>query len=207
MPNLFLKAKHWQLFIVLFALPVILHIVIMGIMLSNIVITKTPEPTFMFSYFNFFIVIMIIYLFGLMGWFWSIAIGLQEKLPPHFKMKVKQFKFFFFVPLFYISSVLIGVSFSISNSESFTDAITPNVLGIIVAIIFPLHLFSMFCMFYIMFYIMFFAAKTLKSAELSKEAEFGEYIVELLLLWFYPVGIWIIQPKINKLASIKKHYN
>jgi hypothetical protein len=36
------------------------------------------------------------------GWFWSVAIGLQEKVPENITMKVKKFKIFFFIPMVYI---------------------------------------------------------------------------------------------------------
>jgi hypothetical protein len=30
---------------------------------------------------------------------------------------------------------------------------------------------------------------------------FGEFAGEFFMLWFYFIGIWIIQPKINKMAE------
>jgi len=72
----------------------------------------------------------------------------------------------------------------------------PNsgLLGGIFAIIIPLHLFSMFCI----FYTLYFVAKTFKTVELQREVKFSDFAGEFFLIWFYPIGIWIIQPKINK---------
>lgn len=200
MTKYFLKAKHWQLFILLIVIPIIFQMVMMSMMISNALSLQNPNPDFMNNYFNYFIVIMILYLFGLMGWFWSIAIGLQSKLPYHVKMRVNLFKFFFFVPVTYISLILIGMKYLSYNAQDFFEGVNPNILGVIFVVIIPLHLFSMFCM----FYMIFFAAKTVKSVELQKEAEIGDYIVDMLLLWFYPVGVWIIQPRINKLTEREK---
>lgn len=200
MTKYFLKAKHWQLFILLIVIPIIFQMVMMSMMISNALSLQNPNPDFMNNYFNYFIVIMILYLFGLMGWFWSMAIGLQSKLPYHVKMRVNLFKFFFFVPVTYISLILIGMKYLSYNAQDFFEAVNPNILGVIFVVIIPLHLFSMFCM----FYMIFFAAKTVKSVELQKEAEIGDYIVDMLLLWFYPVGVWIIQPRINKLTEREK---
>ncbi len=48
-------------------------------------------------------------------------------------------------------------------------------------------------------YICWFIAKSLKSIELKKEATVSEYIISLILLWMLvPIGIWFIQPRINK---------
>lgn len=64
-------------------------------------------------------------------------------------------------------------------------------------IIIPLHLFAMFCM----FYCLYFVSKALKSAELQREALLGDYIIDFILFWFYFVGIWFLQPRINKLFA------
>ena len=64
-------------------------------------------------------------------------------------------------------------------------------------IIFPIHLFSMFCIFYLMYK----AAKTIKIVEVQKSVKFVDFAGEFFLLWFFPIGIWFLQPKINKLAE------
>ena len=50
---------------------------------------------------------------------------------------------------------------------------------------------------------LYFCSKTIKTVELQKEVFFGEFIGDFFGLWFYPIGIWFIQPKINKLAKDK----
>ena len=61
--------------------------------------------------------------------------------------------------------------------------------------IIPLHLFSMFCI----FYCLYFVAKTYKTAELQREVSFGDFVGEFFLFWFYPIGVWFLQPKINEM--------
>ena len=34
--------------------------------------------------------------------------------------------------------------------------------------------------------------------ELQKEATFNDFVGEFFLIWFYPIGIWFVQPEINK---------
>jgi hypothetical protein len=63
------------------------------------------------------------------------------------------------------------------------------------AVILPLHLFSMFCI----FYCLYFNAKALKAVEWRRPVTFGDYAGEFFLLWFFPLGIWFIQPRINQL--------
>lgn len=132
------------------------------------------------------------------GWFWSVAIGLQSKVPKNVIMKVKNFKIFFFIPLIYtliffsLFSVLIN-GLLCSNPPGPNDGL----IGGLFTIIFPLHLFSMFCI----FYSLYFVAKTLRTVELQREVKFVDFAGEFFMIWFYPIGIWIVQPKINKMIE------
>ena len=67
----------------------------------------------------------------------------------------------------------------------------------LVVIIIPLHLFSMFCI----FYSLYFVAKTYKTVELQRQVSFSDFAGEFFMIWFYPIGIWIIQPKLNKIIE------
>jgi hypothetical protein len=51
------------------------------------------------------------------------------------------------------------------------------------------------------FYCFYFTAKTFKTAELQKEVSFNDFVGEFFLVWFSPIGVWILQPKINQLAD------
>jgi len=193
----FLKAKHWQLFCLMFGIPFVFQFVIMGVLFSNIDAETNPHPTEIFNIFKFFPIMMILYMGVFFGWFWSIAIGLQKKVPENVIMKTKKFKIFFFIPLVYILtiSILMGIMFS----SIIQNGAEPNigVIGGIASIILPLHLLSMFGM----FYSMYFTAKTFKTVELQKEVSFGDFAGEFFMLWFFAIGIWILQPKINKMVE------
>ena len=195
----FLKAKHWQLFLLTFGIPMIFQFIMMDSMISNIGTESKSELIMTSDYMNFFPIIVIIYMGVLFGWFWSISIGLQTKIPRNIKMKTKKFKIFFFIPLVYIFfiSLFIGGVFSGIKLNG-TEPSVGYVIGMI-GIILPLHLLSMFGI----FYSIYFVAKTLKTVELQKEVNFGDFASDFFILWFYFIGIWIIQPKINKIAKYK----
>jgi hypothetical protein len=184
----FLKAKHWQLFLMTFGIPMIFQIVMMGSIFSNWGSGKNPDPSFMFNYMKFFPLMMVIFIGVFFGWFWSVAIGLQSKIPQDVKMKVKKFKIFFFSPLIYFLLILSFFIITMNGSE-------PNLA--IFAIIVPLHLYSMFCM----FYTLYFVAKTFKTVELQREVSFSDFAGEFFMIWFFPIGVWIVQPKINKMIE------
>ncbi len=191
----FLKAKHWQLFTLMFGIPILFQTIMMSTMFSNIHSQANPDLTQVVNTIKIFPIIMILFMGVFFGWFWSIAIGLQRKVPTNIKMKTKKFKIFFFIPLFYMLciSLFIGglINGIIQNGVENSSGV--GIFGIIL----PLHLLSMFGM----FYSMYFVAKTFKTVELQKEVSFGDFAGEFFMLWFYFIGVWILQPKINKMAK------
>ncbi len=191
MVDIFLKAKHWQLFIVMLGIPLLFQFYTMFSMFSEFEMESNPNPENVMNMFHVFPIIMILFTGVFFGWFWSIAIGLQKNIPEKIKMKVSKFKVLFFIPLIYIILLMIYMVglFSGMGNTGFTNS------GWIIVIILPLHLFSMFCI----FYSLYFVSKTIKTAELQRKVEFGDFAGEFFLLWFYFIGIWIVQPKINKL--------
>jgi len=200
MINRFLKAKHWVLFILTFGIPMIIEIVMMSFMFSDLMTyakSMDSDPLQSLKYMKFIPPIMIFYMIFLYGWFWSVAIGLQKKVPVTLKMKVKKFKFFFFFPMIYMVLFMFAFFFLFSHITTQNVDFNPGIAGIIFVIVFPIHLFAMFCM----FYIYYFVAKTIKTVELQREVTFGDFVAEFFLILFFPIGIWVIQPTINKMVQ------
>lgn len=50
MINAFLKAKHWQLFVLIFGIPMVLQFVMVGIIISNLATQSNLDPDLMFNY-------------------------------------------------------------------------------------------------------------------------------------------------------------
>ncbi|WP_340065689.1 hypothetical protein [Ascidiimonas aurantiaca] len=195
MIKLFLRLKHWQLFLLLLGVPLLFQFYVMFALLWNLKTDPNPTNESVLNFFEVFPLVMILFTGVFFGWFWSIALGLKEKIPAEIKMKTTRFKIFFFIPLVYIVSLMIYLG-NIFSGLQVDDAFEAG--SWIVVVIVPLHLFSMFCM----FHTMYFVAKTIKTAELQRKAGFGDFVVEFFLLWIYFIGIWIIQPRINKLAAV-----
>jgi len=55
----------------------------------------------------------------------------------------------------------------------------------------------MFCL----FYDLYFVPKSLVTVESGKQATFYDYAGPFFLKWFFPIGIWFIQPRINRLYA------
>ena len=95
--------------------------------------------------------------------------------------------------------LLISISMGAIFNGFFENGKEPDtsMIGGLLGVIIPLHLFSMFCI----FYCLYFVAKTFKTVELQREVSFSDFAGEFFLFWFFPIGIWIVQPKINKMIE------
>lgn len=185
-----LKMKHWQLFVIMFAIPMVLQIVLVSTMFMS------GDPSVNFTLFP---VIMILFTAFFFAWLYAMGTNLHKKLPPDVSMNVGLFRIFLLIPAAYIIFISLSV-FSIFNKENPEDGSPVLKMA---AYIIPLHLFSMFCI----FYCLYFTAKTLKTVELQRPVTFSDFAGEFFLIWFFPVGVWIIQPRINQLFNDKESYH
>ena len=158
-----------------------------------------PDPMFMFNTMLPYFAVMCLSMFVMFGWQWSVAVGLQNKVPANVKMKVGRFKFTFFFPLLYMVMVFGFMAVFMSNVIKQGSRPEPGVLFLFMGIVFPMHFLAMVCMFHNLFFI----AKTYKTVMLQRETSIGDYIGEVFLIWFLPVGIWFVQPNINKFVDMQ----
>lgn len=64
--------------------------------------------------------------------------------------------------------------------------------------------------FYLMFAMMhapWFLAVSLVAVEKKRASEFGFYFGTLLLFLFWPLGLWFVQPRLNKVYEQRKREN
>lgn len=176
-----LTLKHWQLFGLLMGLPMVFQFITIGSMFSS------NDPTAMFYFFP---IMMILFVGLFFGWFYALGTNLHKKLPTTATMNLTRFKIFLFIPVAYLLFLSVFIFGMFSNISSGGQ---PN--PAIFAVIVPLHLFSMFCI----FYCLYFNAKAIKTVEWQRPVTFSDFAGEFFLIWFFPIGIWIIQPRLNKL--------
>lgn len=111
-------------------------------------------------------------------WIWSIGTKLYRNPEPENKLKLYLFKVSILFPLIYC---IYGIYRMISIGD----------------VIMPMHFAAMLST----LYAMIFAAKTIKSAELNENATVSKYLGDFFLIWFFPIGIWILQPRIQKIID------
>lgn len=173
--NFFLRARHWHLFLLMLVIPVVLVVSAMIIAINML------DPIIVIWCFP---LTLLIYAGSYFGWLWTLGTSLYVRLPQGVNMNLTRFKAFLLIPVIYISLT------SLFPLVALLDEL-PN--PFIFPFVILLHFFSMFCV----FYCIYFVAKVLKSVTLQREADFSDYAGEFFLLWFWFIGVWIIQPKIN----------
>lgn len=177
-----LRAKHWQIFLVTVAF------VIAAV--SAMLLSFAMAPSGRFPSDIPFLAVMELFLVSFALWLWSLGIFLNSLVPRQLRMKTRFFGFsLIYLPLYLPA---FGIFFEVPQ-------LTRNVAVILIswAIIFPLHLFAIFCQ----FYSLYFVSKSMALAENRRPISFGDYVGYFFGLWIFPVGVWIIQPRINYLYT------
>ena len=169
--SIYLKAKHWQLFIVLIGSIFLAQ----ALMVSSVMSGGTPDvvtlvlPTALISILFF-------------GWLWAVASACFKILPPELSSSPKPMQAALIYALAYL--ILSGIFFFDLGSQP------PGYLIV-------MHLMAMVAI----FYALGFTAKQLTKLEQGQDVTFFSYSGPFFLFWFFPVGIWFIQPKVNKLLG------
>ena len=184
----FLTAKHWILFTLMFAVPVLIYIITM------IYTVMTENPRLMLVVFPIVMIFSIVMLFA---WIWSIGNGLYGQRPHGTDLNIRRFRLLLLFVVLYILLLLIAVVVLFAFNYDTIFAFIGSAGGLIIL---PLHIFAMICVFYALYY----NARTIRSIELQREPESSEYFIEMILMWIWPVGIWILQPRINSIYKGKK---
>jgi hypothetical protein len=123
---------------------------------------------------------------SLAAWLWSLGSFLTSIVRPTQRLSLGFFGFALVCAPVYL--FLFNVFFQ-------------NLTHLVLLFVFPLHLLAMFCL----VYSFYFVSKSLVSAERGEPVSFSNYAGELFLIWFFPIGIWIVQPRVNRLYADKKN--
>jgi len=171
------RLKHWQVFAAI-GLPFIAAQFHLHFMLSaDFDIARFEEVFTRAMLIN--IPIFSLFLF----WLWSITVVANRDIPSEYRPALKLYHFM----LPYVVAYFLFATFFFPRPSNLQDQVVP------VGLIFPLHLVATFGM----FYALIFCAKNLVMAERQEPVSFRNYVLPLFLIWFYPIGVWFIQPRVN----------
>ncbi len=184
--SLILKAKNWQIFTVIIIIPCLLF--------SLGIIALTNFSNFFLIFFAAPTAIimsqMLIYI-----WIWTVSLSLWKKYNLKKYYQTQWLKILIILSLSILLIILgyflWGASIMISGSPSISNSIIKTTWMIL-----PLQVLFLGTK----FYGYYFLAKMIKSAENDSIQTFNNIINDFILLIIFPLGIWYIQKKINKLA-------
>lgn len=167
----FLKMKHWQLFLLFILLPVLLQAWI----------NNDPSAhSIMKPSFNALLALLgIAYLWTLGGYFY-----------PRLPVAVHNLNLTLFrAGLLYALVDLVLLGF-------FADQLIVDHPRSPFYII-PFHMLATMAV----FYGFYFVAKSVSTIEAGREANLNDFAGPFFMLWFFPIGVWFLQPRINRLAE------
>lgn len=127
----------------------------------------------------------LVFLLIFIGWLASIGFEANRRLPSELQASQKPM----FVALIY--AALYAVVFSVWLSPGSSKE-PPNM-----NLILPFHILAMAGIFYSLGY----TAKRLTTMTKGQKVSFYEYSGPFFLLWFFPIGVWFVQPRVNALLG------
>ena len=170
--KLFLDMKAWQLFALLFGSHFLMAVGIFG-----------GEPGTMFTLVP---IAMLVLVAVFMAWFWSLGTNINRKVPDNIRPDPWFFRFGIVYSSVYMLFFLAFFVLTASGSGG---------LGIF-ALNEGFHFLEMVCS----FYSFYFVAKNLVMVERKAKVGFVEFAGPFfLLLLVYPIGVWFIQPRVNRM--------
>ena len=177
----FLRAEHWQIFLIVVGMfvggQIAIALCISPPLHSHGILTKEG---FLVGF------AIALAMAGFLAWAWSMGSFFNSITNPELRLRTWFFRFAVIYPPVYL--VFFLGSF-IGNESRLGD------------LIIPLHLLCMICL----FYLLYFVSKSLVLAETDKPASFYDYAGPFFLLWIFPVGIWYVQPRVNRLYAERKN--
>jgi hypothetical protein len=170
----FLRAKHWQIFALLVGVCFLGQMTVVSSMATPL---RSPEDFDKTA--RLLGAATVVFMLFFLGWLWSMGSFLTSIIAEPQRLPLRYFRLSLIYPAIYVMYFFSVISTSKPPS----------------ALIVPFHLLAMFCM----FYNLYFVSKSLVLAETGRAASFYDYAGPFFLTWFFPVGIWVIQPRINRL--------
>ncbi len=127
------------------------------------------------------------------GWLYSLGSWSNAQLPDNLKKTVLPYALGLATPIIYLMLVII-LYFPLL--ESGTPPPPPSWMM-------PMHFLSMLGV----FYGIWFSARQYMALQRGHEVDFMIFSSTFLMMWIFPLGIWIIQPSVNELFDKLENSN
>ncbi|PPK87931.1 hypothetical protein CLV84_0890 [Neolewinella xylanilytica] len=196
MTEKFLRAPHWKLFVYSFGVPFLLQLLGTAVSLSNLVTLEGPGSVPAWPYYlssaGSLAIGGVLY-----GWMWAVGYGLQQRMPREFRRPTIGFG----AVLATLATLCLGSLFYSGDVLLLMDE--SNVFTLLFWTVLPLLIVWMIAHLYCATYL----ADLVIFAEEEREPTTHELMQLALLIWAFPIGVWIVQPRINRLARRARQGN
>ena len=170
--KILLKLKNWQLFLISFILPWIL---------SFLYLFFVDLETFE-AFDKLMGAISLMYYSVFLAWNYKVVKTFNKNFDALTKKQVKRLDWLIVILVIYILYLTTHIS------KFFPDSV---IVSILLWILILTASFSFF-------YIVFCTAKTLKYIQLKNQLRTSDIIIEMFVIFYYPIGVWWLQRKVNR---------
>jgi hypothetical protein len=179
------KLKHWQIFLLVVGLPLVLQLIQSIIFLSS---ADGNEA----NYGNSLGLLLILPLLIYYGWIGSVGTVFSQKNSP-VPMPTGRFRLSLWTSA--ICSILLLVYFwaypQYLQGTDNEEAVPIILVGVLV-----------FVALFTLFYCLSFMARAIVQRERVRRVTSSEFYSEFVMAVFFPIGIWLLQPRVNKLEGV-----
>lgn len=190
MQALILKAKHWQL-----CLPPLLFSI-----LTNLILTQYYSEKEMLLGVPMWLMILsqVFYLVVFFTWLWHVYLFLCEHRPAHLPSVSGKFQILYFAVIVCFM-VIFALRWMLESAPhenlSSEESLVPISMGLV----------GLFVLIFLLLPALKRLARMLREAEEDEEIKKSKAVIDTyLILLLIPVGIWFIQPRVNKIYEQHK---
>ena len=180
-----LTMKHWQLFLLMIGIPLFVSI---GSLLALYAEIMSEWSIILMFFASIAIVFLTII------WHYILVINLIPHYPPGVPFKnLTLFRYSVFAPLVFLALLIVSLIYVIAKPSALTG-VDLRFFWIFFPLIGLMCVANLYCIYK--------TAEALVTVELQRKATSGDCIVEfILILYFWIIGIWFLQPRINRIFS------
>lgn len=184
--NFLLTAKHWQVFIFIFGFYCLAILARIFGTILNLFDLIIPLNT----------VSSIITLVSLAAWQFTIARSLNRKLQPALTINLALFMILISIKFSY--NLVLWISAWITRYTEYS--ISERIWSVTEIIATDIYIWLVFA-FGVSAYLAFVLSKLLVLEQENRPVAIRDHFGTFLLFFFYPIGVWFIQPRLNHIFS------
>ena len=181
------RLKAWQVFILLVLPMFASQLYLMSNMLSHVSSKQLPNMEEFEALFKQTMLMSLLMIVLLLAWLLSIGIAANRRVEENLRLNTR----------LAIGCALYAASYIALAQFIFPGPGSVSSGWVSIGLIVPFHLLAMIAI----FYVLAFAARNIIMAERQSTVSFFDYSGPFFLMWFFPIGVWFVQPRVNRLVE------